>query len=297
MLALQQVFPGLGTLAASGIIALLMLPLAQIQNLHDVGWLSLAATGCMISAVFATLIKLLAIPGDQLALTSLLPPRETRAIEGLIAALNLSFAFGGQVNWMRYVSSMAHREEFRFAAEVADGLMSVFYVLLGVTAYSKLGPSFDHSKPITSVLPPGLVSRAINVALLLRCLVAYTLNCNVFTDLAMRLGRPWLSRLEDSAPRLGRRASWGLLSCLCVAMSFLVAAAVPKFDLVIAVIAAVGDVAAPYTLPALFGLILLPSIHPWENHLLKTLVPISALFAAFGLYASGYALVESLARG
>lgn len=32
---------------------------------------------------------------------------------------------------MRYVSGMAHREEFRFAAEVADGLMSVFYVLLG----------------------------------------------------------------------------------------------------------------------------------------------------------------------
>ena len=107
-----------------------------MQNLHDVGWMSLAATGCMISAgdctasfrrttqpcrtvgrgcrsaaaylvspspaqrrpslappaVFATLIKLLAMPGDQLALTSLLPPPETRAIEGLIAALNLSFA-------------------------------------------------------------------------------------------------------------------------------------------------------------------------------------------------------------
>lgn len=42
----------------------------------------------------------------------------------------------------------------------------------GVTAYSKLGPHFDHTKPITSMLPPGLVSRAINVALLVRCLVA-----------------------------------------------------------------------------------------------------------------------------
>lgn len=47
------------------------------------------------SAVFATLTKLLALPGDQLALTSLLPPPETRAIEGLIAALNLSFAVSG----------------------------------------------------------------------------------------------------------------------------------------------------------------------------------------------------------
>lgn len=75
------------------------------------------------------------------------------------------------------------------------------------------------------------------------------------------------------------------------------AAAVPKFDLVIAVIAAVGDVAAPYTLPALFGLVLLPGIHLWEKALLKMLVPISLLFSIFGLYASGYALVESLSHG
>lgn len=27
---------------------------------------------------------------------------------------------------MRYLSSMAHREDFKFAAEVADGCMSVF---------------------------------------------------------------------------------------------------------------------------------------------------------------------------
>ncbi len=81
------------------------------------------------------------------------------------------------------------------------------------------------------------------------------------------------------------------------ACSALVAAAVPKFDLAVAMIAAVGDVAAPYTLPALFGLVLLPGIHLWEKALLKLLVPVSLLLSAFGLYASGYALVESLLRG
>lgn len=50
-----------------------------------------------------------------------------------------------------------------------------------------------------------------------RSSAADCLNSNVFTDLAMRLGRPWLSRLEDACPRLGRRASWGLLSCACIA--------------------------------------------------------------------------------
>lgn len=43
---------------------------------------------------------------------------------------------------------------------------------------------------------------------------------------------------------------------------------------VIAVIASVGSVAAPYMLPALFGLVLLPNLHPMERWLLKTIVPV-----------------------
>lgn len=59
----------------------------------------------------------------------------------------------------------------------------------------------------------------------------------------MRVGRPWLSRLEEGSG-LGRRASWGLVTLTCVASAGLVAWAVPAFDLIIAVIAAVGEVCA-----------------------------------------------------
>lgn len=62
-------------------------------------WLSIAATGCMLAVVAATLIRLLAIPGHQLASTSLLPPPGTRAIDALVSSLNLCFAFGGQASW------------------------------------------------------------------------------------------------------------------------------------------------------------------------------------------------------
>ena len=149
--------------------------------MHDIGWMAIVATGCMASAVACALIKLLAIEGDQLEATSVLPPRSTRTIEALIAVLNLCFAFGGQVgeqagrgrwqacdaavlgmavqsidsrrstpsnrctlrppgahhlqvNWMRYLSGMAHREEFKYAAEVADSLMTLIYLLLGIVA-------------------------------------------------------------------------------------------------------------------------------------------------------------------
>ena len=129
----QQVFPELGVLAAAAIVAAIMLPLSQIQvqrgasgrpavlarapsirslpsrhhfppflpplqSVHDMSWLALAATGCMFTAIIATLARLLTMP-DALHGTSLLPPPSTRMIEGLVAALNLTFAFGGQVNW------------------------------------------------------------------------------------------------------------------------------------------------------------------------------------------------------
>lgn len=70
---------------------------------------------------------------------------------------------------------------------------------------------------------------------------------------------------------------------------------VPQFDLCIAVIAAIGDIAAPYTLPALFALALLP-LRPTERSFLRLLAPASALLAAAGLYASGYRLVETLIK-
>lgn len=59
-----------------------------------------------------------------------------------------------------------------------------------------------------------------------------TLNANVFTDLALKLGRRWLERVEAAWPRLGRHASWGLVSTCCIAVSFVVAWLVPEFDLV-----------------------------------------------------------------
>lgn len=131
-------------------------------------------------------------------------------------------AVSRQVNWYRYLTNMAHREEFKYAAELADSAMTVIYLLLGIVACEwneanaikgpgvqpqsssqgclagwahqdallaeapatcsvsgcipaadcKLGDSFDKSLPITSVLPPDAWKRLINLALLIRCLVA-----------------------------------------------------------------------------------------------------------------------------
>ncbi len=60
----------------------------------------------------------------------------------------------------------------------------------------------------------------------------------------------------------------------------------PYFSNVLAFIASFGDVAAPYTLPALFALALLKDLRTWERWLLRIIVPVSALFALAGVYAA-----------
>lgn len=44
-----------------------------------------------------------------------------------------------QINWMRYISTMSHREEFKFAAELADSAMTIVYLLLGIVACEASG--------------------------------------------------------------------------------------------------------------------------------------------------------------
>eukprot|EP00887_Chlorella_sp_A99_P002094 scaffold21.g2094.t1 len=291
-----------GALLLADMFGIGSLALPGIRNVHDVGGLSLVATGCMAAAVLICMLKLLALPGSAFEQTSLLPPREETGgfTTGLVALMNLCFAFGGQasVNWMRYLSAMNKRSEFKKAAELADACMTAAYVVLAVTAYWKLGNSFDTSLPITSIFSRSAWTVLMNVCLLARCLVAYILNINVFTDLVTRSLPPAaLAAVERvTGEQAAPRACWACVSLVGLAFSFAVAWTTPFFSTVLAFIAVCGDVLAPYTLPALFALLLLDDLPRLERGLLKAIIPLSALFAAFGLVAAMMDLVARLSQ-
>ena len=97
VLALQRIITSLSSVVAGIIVAVIMIPLAQIQNIHDAGSLSVVATVAMITAAGIALIKLLAMPGSKLSETTLLLPPGTGHVTVLTAIMNLVFAFGGQV--------------------------------------------------------------------------------------------------------------------------------------------------------------------------------------------------------
>ena len=74
---------------------------------------------------------------------------------------------------------------------------------------------------------------------------------------------PLPSREEDGEQK-SSRAAWAVTSVIGIALSCVVSVTVPFFDIIVAAIGALGDLAAAYALPALFVLASSPA--PWLCH-------------------------------
>lgn len=58
-----------------------------------------------------------------------------------------------QINWMRYLSSMRTPAHFGRSVNAAAGLMLAVFLATAAICYARLGVDFDHTVPITSLLP------------------------------------------------------------------------------------------------------------------------------------------------
>ena len=60
---------------------------------------------------------------------------------------------------------------------------------------------------------------------------------------------------EEGGEQKSSRVAWGVTSVIGIGLSCAVSVAVPFFDIIVAAIGALGDLAAAYALPALFVLV------------------------------------------
>ncbi|KAL6781314.1 hypothetical protein ACKKBG_A10640 [Auxenochlorella protothecoides x Auxenochlorella symbiontica] len=290
--ALGVLMGGRGGPSPGLLVTLAMLPLAQVRSMEDVGWVSVVGTGTMLAAVAVTLGKLLLepLPERAAAATHWLPPASTTPRLALVALLDVVFAYGGQQNWFRYASTMRKRSNFLLVTRVGAVTMTAFYLLLGCAGYWSLGSAYDLSKPITSVLPQDGWTVLTNAMLLIHCLVAYQININVLTHLVLTVVA------KHRAPARSWRGwgAWTLVSGVGVLASWALASGIPFFSLVIALVAAVGDVAAGYLIPALLALRLLP-LGRAERWLCRALVPLSVALSAAGIFSAVREIVHDSA--
>lgn len=122
------------------------------------------------------------------------------------------------------------------------------------------------------------------------------IDLNVWAHTLLLLAAPqWADPVPSSAPAAEHRKSallWLVTSLLGAAVATAIAWSVPFFSTICGLIAAVGDMAAAFILPALFCLRLVrPAMRTWEVGLCWALVPVAVVLAILGTWSSGLQLV------
>eukprot|EP00882_Tetradesmus_deserticola_P031182 GHRQ01035254.1.p1 GENE.GHRQ01035254.1~~GHRQ01035254.1.p1 ORF type:complete len:186 (+),score=63.85 GHRQ01035254.1:512-1069(+) len=178
-------------LTACLIVTALIVPLAQMHNIEDVAWVSIFGTVGMLLAMVVVVAKLVAIyaTSPPAAPTELVATGQGLN-SALVGAMDIAFAFGGQINWMRYITTMRQRNKFATAASLTTGFMTCVYLVISVTGYSVFGAGIDVHKPISSVVGQDVWSIVMNAGIFLHCIIAYQVNVNVWCSLLLQLTNP-----------------------------------------------------------------------------------------------------------
>lgn len=289
--ALTALLPSRLTRATAGLLAsAIVLPLAQLQHLEDLAACAWAGVAGMAVAAGAVVVALARLPVDPATrVPTALVARHTPPAAVAAALMDVVFAYGGQVNWVRYVGGMASPPLFSRCVLATAAAMTAAYAVVGAVGYAVLGSSFDGAAPVTSVLPPSAAASLANAGLLLHAVLAYQINVNVWAHTALHVVRGGGGDHGD-----GRgRSLWLTTTALCIALSALVAHMVPNFSGLMAVVASLGDLAGAYALPAAFVLALAPGVlGRGEGRLAKALVPVALVASGVGMVLSVKALVD-----
>ena len=206
------------------------------------------------------------------------------------------FTYGGQVNWMRYITGMRQRSRFKYAAGATSAFMTVLYIIMGSVGYYRLGSVFDFSRPVTSILPHDAWNVVMNAGVFVHCIFAYQINLNVWADMVLHVVMPHRNNATAHGTGTGR-LTWALVIVIGVAFSFVISVSFPFFSIVMALIASIGDLAAAYALPAMFNLKLFGDRMPlWEKLVCYVITPVSLVLSGLGVYSSLASLAHEFWR-
>eukprot|EP00878_Enallax_costatus_P016196 GHUV01016987.1.p1 GENE.GHUV01016987.1~~GHUV01016987.1.p1 ORF type:complete len:388 (+),score=87.51 GHUV01016987.1:448-1611(+) len=275
------------------IVTVLILPLGQMHHIEDVAWVSIFGTVGMLVAMLVVAGKLVAIyiTAPAAAPTEMVAQGQGFH-SGLVGAMDIAFAFGGQINWMRYITTMKKRSKFSSAVSITAVFMTVVYLLVAVTGYSAFGAGIDLHKPISSVVGQDAWTVVMNAGIFLHCIIAYQVNVNVWCSLLLHVTMPKYAKELTVTNSWSKKGLWLLVTLLCITVAAFVAYTLPFFSIVMAVIASLGDVLSMFGLPCLFAIYLLP-LRTWESGLCKLLVMLATVLSGAGMYASLQQLVEA----
>ncbi|GBF91241.1 hypothetical protein Rsub_03561 [Raphidocelis subcapitata] len=228
----------------------------------------------------------------------------------MVGVVDIAFSFGGQINWMRYITDIGDRSKFSRAVTLTEAIMGSLYLLTGVVGYAALGKDMDVRSPISSVLPFDGWMAAANAGVFLHCLVAYQVMVNVWSSSLLHIAS---SRSGSASTESGsggasgagggahdggarRRLVWLCVTCGCVAFSTAAVWAFPFFSEMMGIIASLGDIMSMFGLPCIFAVRLL-KLGRAETALCWALAALAVALSGAGLVSSAQQLAEALGGG
>ena len=321
-ISLQQVLKGIGVhvldtehalplgtapceLVCSAIVGAIMICIMQQRALEEMAWTAIVGVISIGIPLLIVVWRLLEEPyngstvGNGTAAFDrkiVVVNHDIHEIEGVCAAMNVIFAYAGQVIFVELMHEMKDPEDFPKAVWSSTGTMISVYLLISFVGYFCVGSTVE--SPITSSLPNDHGQNAtylviVNCSLFIHVIMGYAINANVMNTALLARFAPsaYGSNTADA------KFKWFLttLGTLCVSM--VVSNAVPFLSDMMGFVGASCGVATTYIFPCLFALKLLDDSSGAEKCLQMSLIVIASCVAAAGVQASIMDMIKNASNG
>jgi vesicular inhibitory amino acid transporter len=257
-----------------------------LQNLSQVAWTSII-TVVSAKIIFVAVFTYSVSQYHKWELASLdnFDIHTFPAALGILVASYLSQPFVPVIE-----GSMRRKEKFNMLMNLAYTSMTLINIVIGFVAFISFQP--NTAEVITNNLPEGSFRRIINVMAALLAFTSYTLPMFTIFDIIQTAHLPFLRKnfgAKLSSPDvLGFRI-------LLVSCSVLMAATLPRFAYLLALIGSIAGISLEFIFPPLFySKLYFNELCWWEISVNIIVISIGTFFLLTGMFFSGKALFISV---
>eukprot|EP00871_Galdieria_phlegrea_P005725 jgi/Galph1/63/GphlegSOOS_G4849.1 len=225
--------------------------IGQLRSLHGISWVAFVGALCIFLPIVMTCSKVPELSKGADAYTTIVGDS---FVNGVIAMTDILFAFAGHLIFHEFMAEMKEIRDFPKALFVSQLVGYVFCMFTAAFVYAYLGNSGILKSPVNLSLPHDALRNAIGVVLIIHVTAPSVMGGNVLTRAVQRWFQCWgRRRFEDTS--LPQRFSFFFWSLLVYGAGFLVACAIPFFNEVIGLLAALVGSSNSFGMPAIMYLI------------------------------------------
>ena len=239
---------------AAAIGVALLMPFAQARTLTCVSTLSIVS---VITIGGTVLICISALLGETAEDDAAFPTQAWIAPSAsygstLAALCGFCFAYAGQSIYLEIMAEMQRPQKFPLALLVANGPMVALYGGVASLLYSRRGARTPPM--LTDVLPFDTTKVVASALLAVHIIVSYVITQQVLCTAAHRALNPLAVGSGALAQTRSAKLQWLALSSAVAASSWLLASALPYFEILTSLIGALQSAPICLGIPALFYL-------------------------------------------